>query len=265
MGVSSFTTTCFTRGRSVVRSHLRPLNLAVREPWDAAGSAPDAPAVGCGRGDLPAGLKVRAVRSEFVHGVGKERLKRAEKVARPGDAVGVVHDVQTEGAVHLRPRTEAEKRSVGLEVGAEEVSSGLELIPETHRLADSVRDLGRDGGVWERWRAVDGGLRPCGESLVEPRIPCLVIANEGVEPLMCGLMRNVLARCGLVDERRVFQSACQSGEVGHRRARDCFESDCNPYRGGYVCRAVDDLEVAKREREVANRLRMPFAGADLLS
>src|SRR5437667_11475831 len=74
-------TALFTRWRSLVRSQMRQLNLAVREPWDAAGSAPDAPAVGCGRGDLQAGLKVRAVRSEFVLGVGKERLKRAEKVA----------------------------------------------------------------------------------------------------------------------------------------------------------------------------------------
>src|SRR5438552_19058365 len=106
----------------------------------------------CGRHDLPAGLKVRAVRSEFVHGVGKERLKRAEKVARPGDAVGVVHDVQTEGAVHLRARTEAEKGSVGLEVGAEEISPGVELVPEAHRLTDSVRDLGWNRRIWARWR-----------------------------------------------------------------------------------------------------------------
>jgi len=49
-------------------------------------------------------------------------LERLEKVARPSGAVGAVEDVKAYGAIHKRPWTEAEKRSIRLEVDAEEVS-----------------------------------------------------------------------------------------------------------------------------------------------
>src|SRR5262249_37741125 len=128
-------------------------------------------------GSPDAGSKVRAVGFDLLLGISEEALERVQWVAGLGDAVGVVKHVNVPGAVGLRGRAEAEGRSVGLEVGAEKVSARLELIPEAHRLADLVGDLGRDGGVRERRRAVDGGLGPGGQSLVEPWIASLVITD----------------------------------------------------------------------------------------
>src|SRR2546428_11373653 len=107
-----------------------------------------------------ASLEAGAVGFEFLLGVGKEHMKCVEKVARPSDSIGVANRVQPQGAIHLRPRAEAQERPVGLEIGAEEVSPWVELVPEAHRLADLVGGLGWDGCVLGRWGGRCSGLWP---------------------------------------------------------------------------------------------------------
>src|SRR5919201_1100754 len=149
-----------------------------------------------------------------------------------------------------------------------------------------ARREGRGGGRCGRryGRRTAAGRSP-------PPTAALVIADERVEPLMRGLVSNVRIGGGLVDEGWVlvagfsvchrrdrvrlpwvrgvqrgvaFEAGDCASEEGARQlsARPCLDSGRDPHRGGYVCRAGDDLEVAEREREVADRLRVPSASAD---
>ena len=147
-----------------------------------------------GLGDVTSAacLEAGTVGFQRLLGVREELLERLEQLVGGGDAVGVLLDVKPKSAVDLLRLAEGGERLHSLHVNPGEERLPAKRVPKLHRLSELALDGWRDrprGVERQRKKRLYSGFGPGGESFVEPRVACLVVADQRVEPLVGSLVR----------------------------------------------------------------------------
>ncbi len=162
------------------------------------------------------------VESRPALGAGDDAVQLVQQISRLRDRVGPPSDVAAERAVDGGIAAEGVQRSHTLAVDAVEVPAPS-FVPIRHRRADMLRDAGRHAPRRRELRCAEPRLRPGRQRLVEPRVACLVVSDERVEPLVRRLVIDDQPRERAVsaDERqhRVFDPRGRLVRREHERVR----------------------------------------------